>query len=222
MSEANIEVTNTPSPVLPPEVLPLELSYAEPSRFTRIVEGIKSTTSSIKRAGEIAIIGAEVLPVNEVMRYGAAGAAQAATGNSLFAAAVFGVSTLVIEGLAAEATADLMDTNHGKRVFEWLNDKTNKVVKGRKMSMPVEVGVAYFGGSAVVMAAKQIEDPTRTKEQTRRHGRLTAAWMSGVLAVQWGLTANGIDNPTPVNIAAASAVTAGAYAGIKLAQRHDK
>ncbi len=202
--------------------VPHEIELESGSRFSNVIESLRDFKRRAYIAGAVAIVGAEVLPVNEAMRYGAAGATQAATGNSLAAAAVFGISTLAIEGLAAESTGHLMGTQHGEKVFKWLHDKTQKVVKGRKMSLPVEASVAYFGGSAVVMSAKQIENPDRSKEEIRKHGRFTAAWLSGVLAVQWGLTANSIDKPTTGNIAAAVATTVGAGVGVKIAQKRSK
>lgn len=182
-------------------------------------EGAASYVQRLKFAAQTAIVAAEVLPVNEAMRYGSALATQAATGNSTLAATALGVSTLAIEWLAADSTASLMGTNRGMRTFKRLNEKTERITKGRKMSPPVEVGVAYFGGSAVVLVAKQIESPDRTVKQNKRHGRLTAIWLSSLLTVQYGLAANGIQNPSAATIGGALAVTAGGAAGVKMVQK---
>lgn len=176
------------------------------------------TYKRVKYTGQAAVLGLVISPANEAVRLPVAIAAQAHTNNSLVAGTVLGLSTFAFEFTGARNTASLMDTHRGGKVFEWLNDKKEKVLKGRKMSVPVEAMVGYFGGAAVVLAAKQAEDPTRTLEQNRRHGLLTSGWMGAVMGVQWMSGGNALQNPTPTNIGVALATTVGAYSGVKLAQ----
>lgn len=182
-----------------------------------------SQWQKMKYAGQIGILGAVVLPINEAARLTPTLAAYALTGNSIVSAAVLGVSTLAVEGIGARSTASLIDTRYGGKVFDWLSVKTEKVLKGRKMSAPVEALVGYFGGSAVVLAAKQAEDPSRTLEQNRKHGDLTSSWLSAVVALQWAAGGNAIQDPSMLSIGAALASTVGAYGGVRFAQsRNDK
>lgn len=175
--------------------------------------------TTIKNLAATAIVAAEVLPINEAIRFGAFGAAQMATQNSLAAGAALGAATLIVEGSAALATADLLETNNGKQVIGWANDKLKKVIKpGTSMSPLVEAGVGYMGGSAVVMLAKQAEDPTRTLKQNRRHGVFTAGWMSATLTVQGVAVANGINHPGPLSISGAALGTAGVVAAANWAK----
>lgn len=198
----------------------IKLPIDERNMVTRgLMAGVKRTLGRVKTIGETAIVIAEVTPVNEVLRYGAFAAAQAATGNPIVAGTVLGLSTLAIEGGAAIATADLLDTNRGKTLSHWANKKFRKIVPERTKIHPVaEAGIAYLGGSAVVLMAKQTEDPTRTFEKNRRHGLFTAGWLSALLTAQGVLASNGISNPRPVEIGVAIAGTLGVAVGATVAK----
>jgi hypothetical protein len=171
--------------------------------------------NAVRYAAETGVVIAELSPLNEIMRYGAFGIAQAKTGNPMIAGAVLGGANLVIEGAAGLVTADLLGTERGKEITEKVSTKMRRILpEGVHMNPAVEAGVAYGGGSAVVLAARQIEDPSRTVEQNRRHGLLTAGWTSALLATQGLLAANGISNPEPKSIAVALLGTGGVAAGI--------
>lgn len=139
-----------------------------------------------KRALQGSIIALELLPTNEMIRYGALAYALANTdGGALVGAAVLGGTTLAVEGTAALATADLMTTDVSERTIQKVNKVVDKVFpRGVKMNALAEVGVAMVGGSAVVLAEKQREDPSRTKKQNRKHGAFTAAWMAGYFSLE--------------------------------------
>lgn len=185
-------------------------------------ERLRRTCRRLKYAGQVAVVGAVVLPVNEMLRFPAAIAVQAHTGNSVAGGVAFGLATLGVESAGSWSTASLIDSHYGGKVFNWLGEKKEKVLKDRRMSAPVEALVGYFGGSAVVLAAKQAEDSSRTLEQNRRHGLLTSGWLAGVLAMQWMSSGNAIQDPTPSNVGIALASTVGAYAGVKFAQSRER
>lgn len=185
-----------------------------------IIDAKLSFGQKIKYAGQVMILGAVISPLNEAARLPVAIATQLETHNSVAAGIALSAATFLIEKAGAWSTADLIDSKYGGKVFEWLHEKTEKVLKGRKMSAPVEALVGYGGGAAVVMAAKQAEDPTRTLEENQRHGTVTSGWLAGVVGLQWMSGGNAIQNPTPVNVGLALASTVGAYAGVKFAQSH--
>lgn len=179
----------------------------------------RRTLNAVKIGFEAAVVGAEVLPVNEAIRYGAFAVAQVNYGNPIMGGLVLGGVTMLIEGGAALAASDLLSTHQGIKVTSWAKDKLNKIVpENNRMSPLVESGVAYLGGSAVVLVAKQIENPERTKNQNRKHGLFTAAWLSGVLAVQGALAANGISNPNNGSVGAAIFATAGVIGAARWAK----
>lgn len=155
----------------------------------------------IKRGLEVGVVALEVAPTNEALRFAAFGAAQAIWKNSLLSGAVFGVSTLLIEGGAAVAAADLLDTQKSKKAIGKINKKLERIIPSRARMSPIaEAGVGYLGGSAIVLAEKQREDPSRTKEQNTRHGLFTAGWLAGTCTVQGVLMAEGVADLEPKKI----------------------
>lgn len=188
--------------------------------------GIKRIVHQTKRALQMAAIVAELAPTNEAIRFGAFGAAQAISGDPLAGAAALGGSTLVVEGSAAVATADLLTTEKGNKAIEKVKEKIDKHISpDAKLSPLGEAGLAMLGGSAVVTLAKQIEDPSRTKEASRRHGLFTSTWMAGYFAVEGALISSGINNihqPEAVGAAAlglASLTAASHYATKRIKKR---
>ena len=85
------------------------------------------TYKRVKYTGQAAVLGLVISPANEAVRLPVAIAAQAHTNNSLVAGTVLGLSTFAFEFTGARNTASLMDTHRGGKVFEWLNDKKEKV-----------------------------------------------------------------------------------------------
>ncbi len=160
----------------------------EKSRFRKTIHGLN-------RTAQIGIIAMEVGPGNEAIRFGTFAAAQALSGNPFIGAAALGGSTFIVEGAAALATAELITTDKSTKAIGWINKKLHKFIpEGARMTPIAEAGVAMFGGSVVVLAEKQIEDPTRTASENRKHGIFTAGWMAGVMAVEGGLISEGISN----------------------------
>src|SRR3990167_286398 len=178
----------------------------------------------VKRALQSTVIALEVSPANEAMRYGAFGAVLTQTRNPLIGAAVLGGSTLLVEGAATLATADLIASERANKTINWINGKLNKYVPADAKMPPVaEAGVAMLGGSVVVLAEKQREDPTRTAEQNRRHGMFTAGWLAGVLAGEGALVAHGGEGYyDPKSIGAALIAVGGLAAGAKWAKNRIK
>lgn len=193
---------------------PVDIDSREPT-----VSGSSSRLHAAKTSIELAIVAAELSPLNEIMRFTPYAATVAGNSHPLISGAVLGGATLAVEGAAALATADLLDSEKGKKIVGWVNDKTGKLFAGDiKMSPVAEAGVAYLGGSAVVLAEKQREDPTRTAEQNRKHGIWTASWLAGTLAVQGALLAEGIQSPDPQSIGIALVAAAGVPAIAKWAK----
>lgn len=185
---------------------------------------LKKSLQVAKHALQTSIVVLEVTPANEIMRYGILAMALSQTQDPLVGAAVLGGSTLVIEGSASLATADLLTTETSKHGIDWVNQKIEKIIpKNVKMSSVAEAGIAMYGGSVIVLAEKQRENPTRTKHQNRKHGIFTASWLSGVLSVEGALIAKGIDNYTePKVLGAAILGLAGIGAGFSWARKQLK
>lgn len=170
----------------------------------------KSSIQSAKRVVQGAALTVEMLPItNEGVRYGALGATEVLTRNPLVGAAVFGGSTLLIEGAGALAASDFITGKTSNQVFEWLNKKISSVIPNEaKMSKPIEAGLALSLGTPVLMAAKQRENPNRSSQEAKKHGLLTAAWVAGVCAVEGAMISEGVGGyADPKKIAAAVAAT---------------
>jgi hypothetical protein len=175
---------------------------------------LRKTLDTAKYALTSAVVTAEILPItNEGARYGALAATEMATRNPLVGAAVLGGSTLLVEGAGAIAAANLLTGSTGNKLFNWVNEKLKKVVPDEaKMSPPLEAGLAMTAGTPILMAAKQREQPDRTKEEARRHGLLTAAWMAGVFAVEGALISEGAGDYTDPKKVGAALLATGAIA----------
>jgi hypothetical protein len=180
----------------------------------------QSKLRNFYKVGKQALLGAavtfEVLPItNEGSRYAALAATEAFTRNPLIGAAVFGGATLLIEGAGAIATSDLITGTTSNKLFTWLNEKVKKhVPEGAKLSLPIEAGVALTLGTPIAMAVKQQESPDRTREQARRRGLLTAAWVAGVCAVEGAMISEGIGNYADPKSVGAALLTIGAIAAV--------
>ncbi len=137
-----------------------------------------------------AVVAGEISPLNEALRYGALAFALSRVSTSgiasaLLGGAVLGGSTLLVEGAAGLITADLVTTDGGDKALTKVNDFIeSKIPNDAKMNPGVEAGVAMLGGSSIVIAEKQREDQTRTKEENYKHARFTAAWMAAYFTAE--------------------------------------
>lgn len=167
-----------------------------------------NTASAMQRAivaAEVGVVAAEVTPANEAFRLLVAGAAQAVNGDPVVVASAFAGATLVVEGAAAYATADLLNRPTGRRAINWVNKKMKKVSKQEEVrtNLALEASLAYLGGTAVVTFAKASTEPERTKEENKRYGIFSSIGLAAVCGVQAYMVSKGIEAPDPKNIAGA-------------------
>jgi len=191
-----------------PQHIP-EVVSSKPNRLNQMFQRVRGAAT----AGVVAF---EVVPVtNEGSRYGALAASELLTHNPAVGAAVLGGSTLLVEGAGALATAELLTKSTSNKIFNWLNEKIGKVVPAdAKMSKPLEAGTAMTAGTSILMAVKQREKPEWKREEARRYGLLTAAWMAGVFAVEGAMISEGVDNYTDPKMVGAALLTTGAVLSI--------
>jgi len=109
--------------------------------------------------------------------------------------------------------------------LDWVNEKVEKALPGNAvMSRPVEFGVALCGGSAVVLAEKQRENPNMKLKESRRYGIFTAAWMSAYFAVEGAYI--GYNNEDSIfsakTIGATALALTATWAGARFAMRRVK
>lgn len=148
-----------------------------------------------KRAVQSMIIAGELGPANELIRYGAFAASQVASSNPLIGAAVLGGTTLVVEGGAALASADIISKSGDGRILGWMHNKMSKFFKHppKKPSPVTEAALAMAGGTVVVNAAQQIADPTRSTAENRKHGLKVAGYMSAYFTAEGALMSKGVE-----------------------------
>ncbi|MCA9337347.1 hypothetical protein KC951_01415 [Candidatus Saccharibacteria bacterium] len=156
-------------------------------------------------AGEVAVIAAEVTPANEAFRLMVAGTAQAINGDPVVVASAFAGATLVVEGIAAYATADLLDRPTGRKAINWVNKKMKRVTKQETVStnLALEASLAYLGGTAITTFAKASSEPERTKQENKQYGLMTSLGLATVCGLQAYMLSRGIETPDAKNIAAA-------------------
>ncbi len=172
------------------------------------------------RAIETTVVGLEVLPTNEAARIAIGGLTYAVTKDSAMTALAYGASTMAIEGGAAILTADLLATNTSNKAIGWVNGKLQKlgISPEAKTNKLVKAGVAVLGGSSVLLAVKQREEPERVFKQNRKYGLNTSAALAGMCAVQGYAVAEGISYPSPETIGVAGIALGGVFAAAKWAK----
>jgi hypothetical protein len=163
------------------------------------------------RGAEIATLGFELGPFNEIARLAVLGASYAATKSPEISAIAYGTATMAIEGGAAVATADLLASPKGKKVITWTNAKLQKigVPPTAKTNKPIKAGVAAVGGSSILLVVKHSEEPERTLRENIRYGLTTSAALAGMCALQGYAVAEGVNHPNPETIGAAAIAVGG-------------
>jgi hypothetical protein len=185
-------------------------------------------------SGQLAVVAAEVTPLNEAARVSVYGVAEVmSSGSPLVGAAALGLSTLAVEGVGGLAAAGLLDTSASKKIIETVNAKGKKIgiPMDKQLSSPAKIFWTFMGGTPVGMMLEQREDVTRTKEQNRRYSMVTSAWQAGVMAV---IGAGGaevinasLENPVKAALVGGAVAIAGSAAGKlkksgKIVSRHKK
>lgn len=171
---------------------------------------LESTTSpssrwkAALRTGQSAIVMAEILPTNELMRGGLFAAGEVLTRDPVAGGLTIGLSTFAIETAGGLAASGLFTTDRSKKIFEALSSKTvgmHLPMVNKDISLPLDAelstvskaGWTFMGGTVVGMALEQREDSTRTVEQNRRYSVVTSAWLGAVTTGLGVLASEGID-----------------------------
>ena len=179
-------------------------------------ENHQSWHDKLKQAAQAAIVVGEISPINEVARLGFFGAGETLTHSPVVGAITLGVSTLVIEGSAALAMANLSDSQGSKSINERVRGRLAKLGydTDSQVSRTSIAASAFLGGSAVSMALRNLHGPAQTLEQNRNFGLRTAAWLAGTCAVLGAMGSETVDyalnNPATASIVAGSALAAAA------------
>lgn len=152
-----------------------------------------------KYAIEATVIGLEISPVNESLRYAALGWTHTATGgNSVASSIAFGASTFAIEAVAALMAADLLDSHGSKKIIENINSKGERFLHSddtkKEMSLVSRAATAMLFGSAVLLAAKQRKNPLRNKKENQVSGLKTAATMGAYFAAEGFVTSEAVNH----------------------------
>lgn len=171
------------------------------------------TSSVVGKLIAATTLAAEISPLNEAVRLAAFGVALK-YGDPVSAALVAGTTTMALEGAAAVVTADMLDTNGGRKSIAAVNQKLEKIGADKvlKTGFFAEAALSLTGGSAVVTLAKHRQNPTRTRKQNRFYGMNSAAGISAVTTGQAFLLGEGINN-IPTNQLVLGAIAVGAVIG---------
>ncbi len=182
------------------------------SRFQKVM-------NVAKRVVQSSVIATEVSPLNGAIRYGACfGATLAVTHDPFLSAAALGGSTLILEGSAALATADVLSTEKANKAINFVNKGLDhKSIKkylpsDKPMSPATESIIALYGGTSILLTAKKREDPEKSHQELRKHGMVASACLTGICAVQGFAIAEGITSPTDLKVVVPATVgLAGLY-----------
>lgn len=140
--------------VVPEDPIRAEVVTENPGLLRKVVYG----------AGAAVVI-AEVTPLNEAMRTGILGIADAASTSPFATTAAVGAATLAIEASAATATAVLLGSEGGQKITDWVAGKASKLGFGDnnvRTGFTADVTTGAIAGSAVATFVKHIQDPSRT------------------------------------------------------------
>jgi hypothetical protein len=177
-------------------------------------EKLRLNDLSPKEKKELAVIGLEVTPANEAARIAVGAVVGWITKEPLATGGAYGLATLLIEGGAGLAAADLFSTENGKKALERVNNLFAKVgiPPEAKANVPIKAGAAMFGGTAILMGLQHRDNPDASKMERRRKGLISAVSLAGMCAVQGYLTAKGVATPNPKNIGLGVGAFGGAIA----------
>lgn len=180
-----------------------------------------STIDRIKYGAQLAVVAAQVSPANEAARYALLGSTLLATGDTAAAAAVYGGSTLAIEGAAAVATSSLLDSPKAQNVTDRLGNKLNEfnVPKEGISNKALKAGVAVYGGSAITSAIKKIENPDMDKAELRDYGLKVSMGLAVLCTAEGALIAEGVSHPSPETIGGAALALGALAVGYKMVKR---
>lgn len=171
---------------------------------------------NIRRAVEIAMVGIEVSPLNEAIRFGAIGVAIASGADPVAVGAVAGGVTMAVESGGAVAAAGLLTSHNGDRAIGWINTKLEESLKispEAEFSPLTKAGIAFLGGSAIVSAVKYRENPEMTESENRNYGLISATALAGSASVMGYAFSKGIELPGP-QMVGAGLITAGIFTTI--------
>ncbi len=163
-------------------------------------EAMSSVANKLRRVCDVAMVGVEVSPLNEAIRFGAIGVALASGADPVVVGAVAGGATLAVESGGAVAVAGLLTSHNGDRAVGWINAKLEnnlKISPEAKFSSLTKAGIAFLGGSAIVSAVKYREDPEMTESEVRNYGLKSAIALAGSATVMGYALGEGIELPGP-------------------------
>lgn len=208
-------VTDIPVEAHNPRADVLEVGEPGLNKVHKLARGVLTAVEGV-------IITAEMLPINEAMRFAALGAAQAVSHNSLFTAAVYGAATVGIEGAAGIATADALANGGARKPINGAYKFMEKLGlrKDVKTSPLTKAAAAMVGGTTVSMLLKDREEQDRSFNQNAIYGVKSAVSLGGMCAIQGYFISKGIAHPQPETIGAAAFAFVGArFVGKRLLNR---
>lgn len=186
----------------------------EPQVISEVISDDITTSFAhkLRRSVEVTMLGVELSPLNEAIRFGAMGAAIASGADALTVGGIAGVTALAIEGGGAVAAAGLLTSDTGNKAMSWVNNKLEnnlKISPEAKFSGLTKAGIAFLGGSAIVASVQYREQPNMTEKQTRMYGLKNAAVLSGSATIMGVGISKGLELPGPEMIGAGLVATGG-------------
>lgn len=174
-----------------------------------------STRQVWANRGRAAVLGYCVGPGNELTRYFAFGAAEAAGAPAPVSALVFAGASVVIEGLSSKFGARLLSRPAGEKTADLVNRGAEKIgmTKGVRMNAPLKLATALFGGAFVNQVVEKVEDPAIEERKLKEKGYIATAAIAGVMAVQGYAMAKGFDRFDIKYALGGAAAAVGALAG---------
>jgi hypothetical protein len=173
-----------------------ELIAAEPPETPEAEQG-SSLLDTVSRRIKQGVIAAEASPfINEPARF-AMFAGLAAGEGPVKGALVLGGSTLLFEGAGALAASSVLTDKTDHKIVNWLQRKITNTTTGHLISKntmnSAKAAVAYNMGTPALLTVEQGIEPDRPASEVRRKGLLTAAVLSGILAVEGAAINEGMD-----------------------------
>lgn len=202
--------------------------FVEPAQVLElgIIDAVSPETSSRQRwanRGRAAVVSFCVGPGNELSRYAAFGAAEAAGAPPVVSALAFSASSLAIEGVTARFGARLLSRPLGDKAVNIIRKGASKIGmdEGVTLSRPWKVAAGLLGGSFVSEVVEKVENPDISEDELRNKGYFSAKAITGVMALQGYAMAKGIDVVSiPHAIAGAGVLFGTIGAGLKAIKKH--
>ncbi len=194
------------------------LDHSDGERESNIVGVASPVSSDIEKWSKLKNVARKAAIAVELgagpVRYGGFLAILKGTGSVPMSVGYLAGSTLLTEGAGVYAVADVLERNESKFLRK-INDEIDKRIdRSRRLGVLGKAVISNYIGVPAMLAATHREEPERTKRENIKRGMMASVMLTGAVAVQGVLIAEGATNITEPKVAVPTFAALGCLAGL--------